>query len=469
MIRNVSEYLDMSVKKYPEKKAFVDERRAITFREIQEEAYHIATELFEIKVRRQPIIVFLDKSVECVCAFMGVVKSGNFYSPIDIHMPIARIVKIVETLNPCAIITASDYVDIAKDFSGKSKILVYEDMMGNDVKIKEVDAVAQQILDSDLLYVLFTSGSTGVPKGVMISERGVIDFAEWATDYFGIDDTYVFGNQTPFYFSFSIYEIYLTLKNGATTYIVPHEYFSYPGELMEYLYKNKINTIIWVPSALCMVSAFRALHSPFLPELKNVWFGAEVMPVKQLNKWIAAYPDVRFYNLFGPTEVTDTCSAYKIERVIDESESLPIGTACANKEIILLNSENKIASEKEIGEICVRGSGISYGYYNDSKRTAEVFVQNPLNTVYSEIIYRTGDLAKYNERGELVYVSRKDFQIKHMGQRIELGEIETVVSALDGIERCCCLYDTGKSRIFLFYTGAVEKSELIYEVKAVAS
>lgn len=466
MIRNVAEYLNKTVALYPNKVAFVDERRDMTFSQLQDESNHVAMGLIALQKRKQPVIVFLEKSVECVSSFLGVVKSGNFYSPIDTNMPAARIEKIMCTLNPCAIITNRKNVELAKEFASSCEILIYEELLETSIDYKAISDCTDLILDSDLLYVLFTSGSTGVPKGVMISERGVIDFVEWATEYFNIDDTYIFGNQTPFYFSFSIYEIYLTIKNGATTYIIPHELFSYPGELMQYLYDRDINTIIWVPSALCMISAFRALESPYLPKLKNVWFGAEVMPAKQLNRWRKSYPNVDFYNLFGPTEVTDTCMAYKIDREIQDTEMLPIGNACRNKEILLLTENDQLAQGDDIGEICVRGSGLAYGYYNDPARTAEVFVQNPLNTVYGEIIYRTGDLAKYNENGEMVYVSRKDFQIKHMGQRIELGEIETAISSIEGIQLCCCLYDKAKSRILAFYTGDIEAAQMIEQLKS---
>lgn len=467
MITNVAQYLEKTVERFPNKVAFVDSNRSISFKELKQEADKVASTICKLGYRKEPVIVFLDKSVEVVASFLGVIESGNFYSPIDTNMPVARIEKIVSTLQPKVIVTDKKNSEVAKSFASDALVLEYESCMESEIDYFNLNDANDKILDSDLVYVLFTSGSTGIPKGVMISEKGLIDFVEWATEYFNIDDEFVFGNQTPFYFSFSIYEIYLTIKNGATTYIIPHELFSYPGELMKYLYERKINTIIWVPSALCMVSTFRALKEPYLPELRRVMFGAEVMPAKQLNRWISAYPNVEFYNLFGPTEVTDTCSAYKIERKIEDDEAIPIGLSCRNKEMLLLNEVDELVKGNEVGEICVRGSGMAYGYYNDDQRTKEVFVQNPLNKRYSEIIYRTGDLAKYNDFGEMVYVSRKDFQIKHMGQRIELGEIETAIASVEGVERCCCLYDSKKSRIFMFYVGEIESIDLIEKVKEI--
>ena len=465
MITNVAQYLDETVNKFPDKIAFVDSKRSITFETLKIEADKVATEICNGGYRKEPIIVFLEKSVEVVSTFLGIIKSGNFYSPIDVNMPVARIEKIIDTLQPKVIITDRKNSKIANEFAKGVPVLEYETCMETNADYGLLSDANDKILDSDLAYVLFTSGSTGIPKGVMISEKGLIDFVEWATDYFKINEKFIFGNQTPFYFSFSIYEIYLTIKNAATTFIIPHELFSYPGELMNYLFEHSINTIIWVPSALCMISTFRALKAPYLPELKRVLFGADVMQAKKLNRWISAYPNVEFYNLFGPTEVTDTCSAYKIERQINDNEAIPIGISCQNKEMLLLNEDDELVTGDEVGEICVRGSGMAYGYYNDEQRTKEVFVQNPLNNRYSEIIYRTGDLARYNELGELIYVSRKDFQIKHMGQRIELGEIETAIASIDGVERCCCLYDSKKSRIFMFYLGQIESTELIEKLR----
>lgn len=465
MITNIAEYLSITADKFPDKTAFVDSNRSITFSQLKSESEHIAYKLLSLGLNKKPVIVYLDKSVEVVSSFLGVAQSGNFYSPIDTGMPAARIGKIVDTLSPAAVITDRGHIDDVKEFIDNVPIVVYEDAMECTIEESVVLNATKNTLDSDLIYVLFTSGSTGVPKGVMISHRGLIDFVNWATDELKIDETFVFGNQTPFYFSFPIYEIYCTIKNGCTTYIIPGELFSEPANLMKYLDDNKITTIIWVPSALCMVSAFRALNSPHVDSLKRVWFGAEVMPIKQLNKWRKAYPDVEYINLYGPTEVTDTASAYRVNREFTDDEFLPIGDACRNKEILLLDDDGKNVESGEIGEICVRGSGIAYGYYNDPERSADVFVQNPLNDKYPEIIYKTGDLGKKNQYGELVYISRKDFQIKHMGRRIELGEIETNISSLDNVELCCCLYDANKKKIYAFYSGKAEENVLAEELK----
>ncbi len=456
MARVVTDYLDITAKRYPNKKAFVDEKREITFFEIQEEARHIAMSLIEMNFFKQPGLVYLDKSVEMIAAFEGVTYSGNFYSPLDTCMPRERIAKIVDKLNPSAIITDKEHEEEAGEILLGGVVITYEESQKIIIDTDRIRAATNKIIDSDILYVLFTSGSTGTPKGVIISHRGIVDLSEWIAHDLLFDENTIFANQSPFYFSFSVYEIYQTLRNGSTTYIVPQNLFSQPVKLMSYLEEKKVNTIIWVPSILTFISTLKALSRPHLTYIKNIFFGAESFQVKHLNRWMDEYPNVRFINLFGPTEVTDTCTWYEIDRRFEEGELLPIGRSCINKDCFLLDEGKLITETGKIGEICMRGTGVAYGYYNDSERTAEVFIQNPLNTAYKETVYCTGDLGRYNEHGELVYVCRKDFQIKHRGRRIELGEIETAAMAINGIEECSCLYDEQKLRIVLFYTGDID-------------
>ena len=456
----VTDYLKRSAELYGDKTAYVDEKRSITFAQLKNEACHIASALVKMNAFKVPAAVYLDKSVECIAAFLGTAYSGNFYSPLDTKMPEERINKIMNTLQPEVIITDRAHAGEVTSFAKDVKVLVYEDAMEAEADENAVNAAEAKVCDTDVLYILFTSGSTGNPKGVIISQRALVDFIEWGTEYLGADDTFVFGNQTPFYFSMSVFDIYQTLKNGATMYIIPHELFSMPAMLMEYLDQRSINTVFWVPSALMMVSALGALNSPHLNALKNVFFGGEVMPMKQLNKWRKEYPDVRYINFYGPTEATDTCTIYEVNREFENTENLPMGNACKNMDVFLLDENDHLVTDQSIGEVCVRGTGIAYGYYNAPDKTAEVFVQNPLNKAYPELIYRTGDLAQRNEYGELVYMGRKDFQIKHMGHRIELGEIETAVNALDCVKECACLYDSKRSKIKLYYTGDVEADEL---------
>lgn len=456
----VTDYLEKTAEKFPNKVAFADDKSSMTFAELRNSARCIATVLAKYDFFKQPVAIYLEKSPACIAAFMGVAYSGNFYTPIDISMPNSRIEKIIKTLKPKAILTDYAHKDKAIEIYGDITILIYEELMEEDIQDELIKKTGDKIVDTDILYVLFTSGSTGNPKGVTICHSSVVDYTEWVTDTFNIDSEHIFGNQAPLYFDNSILDIYQTLKNGATTYFLNERLFSFPIRLLEYMQLKKINIIFWVPSALCMVANMKAVPACNLPCLKKILFCGEVMPNKQLNAWRKEYPDVLFANLYGPTEITDVCAYYIVDRNFADDEMLPIGKPCRNTDIIVLNEDNNLVGENELGELCVRGRSLSYGYYNNPEKTQEVFVQNPLNNSYPEIIYRTGDIVKYNEYGEIVYISRKDFQIKHMGHRIELGEIETAVSSIDAIHANVCLYDDKKNIIVLFYTGNINEKVL---------
>lgn len=467
MIRKVTDYLDRTAAKFPDKVAFTDDARSMTFSELKEEALHVAYGLASLEgCFKRPVAIYMDKQVECIAAMMGVAYSGNFYTVLDVTMPKARIDKILATLQPVAVVTTFKLLEQAKEFSEDRPVFAYEDILQSPPDYELVSRRTEKVISTDVLFVLFTSGSTGTPKGAIISHRAVIEYADWIPERFPIDETTVFANQTPFYFIMSAFEIFQTIRNGCTTHVIPRMAFLFPGMLMDFLKEHKVNTLYWVPTILCMVANLGALKEIRLPELRLVMFGAEVMPTKQLNMWREAYPNVMFVNQYGPTEMTEICGYYILDRQIPDHEAIPIGKASEHMDLMILDENDHPVKDGEIGELCGRGPSLAYGYYNDPERTAEVFVQNPLNSAYEEKIYRTGDLVRVNEFGEMVYMGRKDFQIKHLGHRIELGEIEAAASSLDGIERVCCLYDAPQSKIVLFYTGQLLKKELPRRLRA---
>lgn len=465
MQNSVVQWLEETAKRFPQKTAFVDEAGSYTWSEVRQKALSIARHIEGVlPTRKQPIVVYMEKSADMLIAYLGIAYSGNFYSPIDTDMPASRVEKILEVLQPGLFITTNDLRDSigagkAIDFTGP--VLSYEEI-GETVDDKTARAYADRILDTDLLYVLFTSGSTGTPKGVAITHKSVIDYIDWVTEEFSITEKDSFGNQAPFYFDNSILDIYSALKTGATLYIIPQELFRQAPALLQYLADNQITTIFWVPSALIQAARGKALQDAGLSKtLKRVLFCGEVMPNKQLNIWRQCLPDALYANLYGPTEITDACTYYIVDRPFEDEEPLPIGGPMRNTEILVLDEhDHLITGPEQVGELCVRGTSLAVGYYNNPEKTAAAFVQNPLQPAYEEKIYRTGDLVKYNDRHELIYLSRKDFQIKHLGHRIELGEIETAVSSLEGVSVCCCLYNDKRSLIVLFLEGEFTRSEI---------
>jgi amino acid adenylation domain-containing protein len=374
-------------------------------------------------------------------------------------MPIQRMALILDTLKPRLLIYDKKNAKNAQKlldqglFSGT--ILPWEELChaeGRELTATDEDAlqaVRNRQIDTDPIYVVFTSGSTGTPKGVVACHRSVIDYTETLCEALEFDSDTVFGNQTPLYFDAPLKEIMPTLKLGATTYFIPKMLFSFPVKLVEYLDEHKINTICWVVSALVQISSLGALENHTPKYLTKVAFGSELFPRKQYDLWRTALPEADFYNLYGPTEATGMSCYWKADRELSEDEPIPIGRPFDNTDIILID-EGKRAEQ---GEICIRGTCLTMGYYNDKDKTDAAFVQNPLNTAYPELIYKTGDIGRINERGELVFLCRKDSQIKHMGHRIELGEIDSAALKCEGVRSACCVYDSEGKRIVLYAVG----------------
>ena len=461
MTKNVLELLEHSAQRFPKKTAFAEEKETISYASFLGLCQSAGTGLLALGAYGQPVAVYMDKGISCLAAMLGVTYSGSFYTVIDTHMPAARIQNIFSTLAPAAVLTDAAHAQAAVEFLGSARLVLFEEIAQTPCDKKALARVRSRMIDTDPLYALFTSGSTGMPKGTVVCHRSVIDYAHWVTQTFHITQDTVFASQTPFYFSMSVLDIFATLASGATLCMPPKSYFSFPVQLLEYMQAHQVNTIYWVPSALGLIARMKALDYVKPSALSTILFAGEVMPVKWLNIWRSHYPQALFANLYGPTEVTDICAYYIVDRPFREDESLPIGRACDNCGRLVLDENGCAPAPGELGELCVRGSFLAMGYYGVPDKTAESFVQNPINRFYPELIYKTGDLVYYNERGELVYMGRKDFQIKHMGYRIELGEIEAAVSACEGLEVCVCLYDAKRDKLILVYEGAAAPEEIL--------
>ena len=457
MTTNILSYLDDKAKRFPDKAGIADDKHSLTFSEWQQQAMSIGTCLANatLKTMRKPVLVFVDRKIETLVGFMGVVESGNFYVPIDCKMPFERVKLISDVCQPVAAITISEKDNTTLDqIEFKGLRLSYSEAITKEKDEALLAEIRSEIIDLDPVYSIFTSGSTGVPKGVLISHRGMMDFADFLIERFGIMDEDVVANQAPFYFDCSVKDIGICLRSGATLNIIPRKCFAFPKLLIEFLNERKVTCLFWATSAVILVANTGILDEKKPLYLKYVSFGGEAMPAKQLNAWRNNLPKVQYINVYGPTEVTVDCTYYVVDREFKDGEYVPIGNNIPNKQVILLNDEDKLAAIGEVGEICCRGTGVAMGYYNNREKTDSVFIQNPLHNLYNDIIYRTGDLGRWNERGELEFVSRKDFQVKHKGNRIELGEIEVAVNAIDGVTNAACVFDQPNDKIVLYYTTA---------------
>ena len=464
-MKNVLQLLERSASLYPHKLAFADDEDSITYGEMQTQCRQIGSALASAGLSGSRIAVYLPQCIQSLVAAFGVVYASGCYVIIDRKMPAARIASIFDTLQPAAVLTdAQGAQDIAQTgFSGS--VLEVSSLLGR-ADDALLHALRQKQIDTDPVYVLFTSGSTGVPKGTVISHRNVLAYSAWFCEAFSIDETAVFGNQTPLYFSMSVSDVYGTLRAGATLHMIPKKLFSFPVKLLEFLNAREVNTLYWVPSALCIVADWKGLDYVPLDQVRRVLFAGEVMPARQLNYWRQKLPQAQFANLFGPTETTDICCYYVLDRPIADTESVPIGYACDNCECLILREDGTPVDEGETGEMYVRGSFVASGYFGAADKTQSAFVQNPLQSSYPEPVYRTGDLVRINSYGEMEYVSRRDFQIKHMGYRIELGEIESAAYAVAGIKTAVVLYAAASDRVVLVYSGKkMDTADVIQTLK----
>lgn len=484
---NILDYLDEASLKYGNKIAVFDGDLGFTYRDLAYASKLLALQIIEkvgeasTYLDRRPIGLFMDKSSLTLVSFYASMMVGSPYSLINPGFPDHRIEAIKNLLGAKAIISNRENYERAKSLFQDQVIILLEDVFDVEtikanketLQNSQIDEtslleIREKIIDTNPLYINFTSGSTGNPKGIAISHRSVIDFIGNFVELFNIKGEDVIANQAPFDFDVSVKDIYSALFTGASLLLVPRRLFSKPTDLMDYICENRATCLIWAVSALCLISSFHAFDYRKPDLVEKVIFSGEVMPKKHLDIWRRNLPKADFVNVYGPTEITCNCTYHKLDASRDYQDYIPIGKHFPNEEVFLLDEDDQLIFENgKKGEICVRGSCLALGYYNNFDQTKRSFVQNPSNTLYPDLIYRTGDLGKYDENKDLVFLGRKDFQIKYQGHRIELEEIEAVMSKIDGVDRCVTSFDEKKSKLKGYYLGSVEKKILFEKMRKV--
>lgn len=453
---NLTEYLQDTIMKHGDRTAVIDGDRNITYCDLDKKARAVArTITVECGCLNSPVAIYLPKGIESVYCDIAVTYSGNAYMNLDIKNPLERIGNILSLIKPKAVITNNAHAGrISGILPSEIKLiningLQYEDIPDASFFMERLSA----LIDTDPYCIINTSGSTGTPKGVVLNHRSFIDFMSQTFDEYGFTCDDVIGSLSPLVFDIYSYELCIMMAKGATMVVIPDTYSAFPVRILELMVLHKVTYIFWVPTIMVNIANMGLLDKVRLPELRLVWFAGEVFPTKQFNIWRKSLPHTGFANFYGPIEITLDCVYYNIERDLADDEPIPIGKAFRNTDILILDeTDNRITEPGRDGELCVRGTSLAMGYYNNPEKTAAAFVQNPLNKSYPETIYRTGDIVFINERGEIVFKGRKDTLIKHMGYRIELGEIEhVIINTLKLVRNGCVVYNHQKKEIILFY------------------
>ena len=451
-------YLNATADRLPDKLAFADDARGLTFAELRQAAADVGAFLKSCGAQAEPVGVLMERGARSVAAFLGVMEAGCFYVPLDEQMPRERLDRIVRTLDPRFILADEKNLTAAEGLCPRARHLLYDEAAAfpGPARLRE---------ESDgesLSYVVFTSGSTGEPKGVSIREKSLLDYAATLPEALGFDESLIFGVQSPLYFDAWLKELLGVTVKGATAYLLPRELFVNPVSLIEYINARRINALCWVSSAFSLVSRLRTFYAVVPEHLKLMCFGSEVLPVKQLSAWQKACPDARIFQLYGATECTGMSLFHPVLGPQDPTKPIPVGKPFPGTRVCLLDDEGRIGDE---GEIVIGGPCVMAGYYRDPDRTAAALIPDPADPESGALCYRTGDMGRLDENGDLLFIGRRDQQVKHMGHRVELGEIEAAALSLKGVDEAVCLYVADRQRIDLFYTGPAQPWDLVVGLK----
>ena len=458
---NLIEYFVETVTRFPERNAIIDGERKVNFAELDVLARRTAGVIVEsIQVKNRPVAVFMPKSVEALQADLAITYSGNAYMNLDVKNPAERLGNIFALIQPAAVITNSKFKAVIEPIASTNgaKVINVEGVNTEAPTQEALLARISDLIDTDPYCIINTSGSTGTPKGVVLNHKSFIDFMAQTFDEYRFSENDIIGSLSPVVFDIWSYEMCLLQGKGASIVVIPDTWSAFPVKILQLMQEQKVSYIFWVPTIMVNIANMGLLQQVPLPTLRLCWFAGEVFPTKQFNIWRHSLPQTTFANFYGPIEITLDCVYYTVEREIADDEPIPIGKPFRNTDILILdeNNQNVTEANKE-GELCIRGTSLAMGYYNNPEKTAAAFVQNPLNHSYPEIIYRTGDLVFINSRGEIVFKGRKDSLIKHMGYRIELGEIEhVIINTLKLVKNGCVVYNHQRKEITLYYEAEQE-------------
>ncbi len=460
MYGNVLEYLENAAANWPERLAFADEKESMTFAALLDASRRIGTALTTYTSPRQPVaVVMTDRSVRCVAAMMGVVYAGCPYAPLDSAMPADRLNLILAQLEPAAVLCDEATAGNVSKADFNCPMLTYEALIQSGIDEEKLDSIRVQDSVWDILSILYTSGSTGVPKGVAQSQYSYLTYTAITINKYTFTDKTVFGNQSPFFYANSIIDIFPPMKLGAAVYILPARCLSFPKMLVEQLRDRHITELTMTPSSYVKAAASGVLTEGCLPELEYIILSGEAAHWQTLQCWMKAAPKAGVWNFYGSTEMFSV-AVWRLDRAYSDGEVIPVGVPFPEVEVLIVDEDGQIVPRGEKGMMLIANPWMCSGYYRDAARTEAVFVDDPLGRGYHTRYYRTGDIGLINERNQLVVLGRQDSQIKRAGYRMELGEVEAALRQIEGWADGCVLYDKASDKLCCFFTGALTQKEL---------
>jgi amino acid adenylation domain-containing protein len=449
MNRLLQNWLREQAERRPDAIALVMREERVTYGQLEESTNRLARLLQAAGCQRGDRICFaIPKSTAAIIAMLGILKADCLHVPIDAASPAPRVAKILASVEPRYVLGVGSTAELLDELltqkSFRSSIGVgwmetsppavsnfAPVFFRDDWQSYSAEPLAYQNSEHNPAHILFTSGSTGNPKGVVITHSNVVHFLQWATRYFGIDSSDRLSCHPPLHFDLAYFDIFGAFAGGAELHLVPPELNLLPNKLADFIRVSELTQWFSVPSALNYMAKFDVVKFNHFPALKRLLWCGEVFPVRALIYWMTRLPSVTFTNLYGPTETTIASSYYTLPGCpADEQVSIPIGTACDGEELLVLDDKVRPLPSGEVGDLYIRGVGLSPGYWRDPVRTAEAFIDAGVG----DRIYKTGDLARIGEDGLAYFVGRVDSQIKSRGYRIELGEIEAALAIIDGLK-----------------------------------
>ena len=422
----------------PARPAFQLQGRILTYDELDRRSNRLAHTLVARGVEPGARIgVFMHKELELGIALYGILKAGAVFVPLDPFAPSSRIQAMVEDCDIRHLVASDGVVRALAELPEDLRPRVYGPepvegvesvpwggMLGDAAAPPDV-----RLIDLDLAYIMYTSGSTGGPKGMMHTHRGSLTYARWGADHVGLGPSDRVASHAPLHFDLSIFDFFSTAQAGATVVLVPEGVTKFPASFTKYVETEGISVVFTVPFTLTEMLHRGAMDQRDLSSLRWILFGGEPFQPRELRALMERLPRARFTNVYGPAEAP-SCTCYDVPPLDEGDERpIPIGTLSANSEGWIVDADGEECGVGEPGELCIRSSTLTRGYWNRPDLNARAFLQRPSHGPFPRVYYRTGDIVSRGPDGLLHFHGRRDRMVKTRGHRVELDEVEAAVGA----------------------------------------